>query len=289
MMYVRGNRRDYDQWEALGNPGWNYTNVLYYFKKSEDFRIREFQNSSYHSTGGPLSVENNRYHAPVIDYLVRAGTEMGYEYVDINGASQTGFTITESTLRDGLRCSAAKAFLRPAWRRKNLQIIIESTVEKILIAKDENNEKRAYGVKFRDGSRVHTVRAKREVILSAGAVISPQVLMLSGIGPREHLEELGIPVIHDAPGVGQNLQDHVGISGLDYLVDRPENYTSSASFSSGLLNVINNNTVREFLVNYTGPMYSYGLLEGTAFIFTRHLFRKRKIKSMTSFRYYLVI
>lgn len=270
MMYVRGNRRDYDHWEQLGNPGWGYRDVLNYFKKSEDFRIREYQNSSYHNTGGYLSVEYYGYHAAVTEYVITAGTEMGYEVVDINGASQTGFTLSQATVRNGLRCSTNKGFLRPVWRRRNLQIIIESTAERILIARDRDNRRRAYGVRVRSGRRLYTVRARREVILSAGAIQSPQLLMLSGIGPREHLEELNIPVIHDAPGVGRNLQDHVSITGLNYLVTRPKNYLGPENFGSNMFSVVNKSTLNELLINGTGPLYSVPLLEGTAFIFSRY-------------------
>lgn len=137
MLYIRGNRRDYDNWESMGNPGWDYESVLPYFKKSEDIRIKKFQNSPYHGRGGQMTVESFRYTTPVVRYLVQAGTEMGYDIVDMNADTQSGFTLSYGTLRDGLRCSTAKAFLRPASKRKNLDISVRSMVEKILIRNGE--------------------------------------------------------------------------------------------------------------------------------------------------------
>ena len=131
MMYIRGNKRDYDGWEEMGNPGWNYESVLPYFKKSEDMRIPEYQDSPYHQTGGYLTVEYFRYRSPVTDYLVNANLDMGYKLGDANQANQTGITFSQGTLRDGLRCSTAKAFLRSASKRKNLHVSTETIVEKI--------------------------------------------------------------------------------------------------------------------------------------------------------------
>lgn len=133
MLYVRGNRKDYDNWERMGNKGWSYENVLPYFKKSEDMRIEEYRDSPYHQTGGHLTVEYFHYRLSIIDHLMKAGAEMGYDIVDVNGARQTGFTYSHGTLRNGLRCSAAKAFLRSISRRRNLHISTKSMVEKILV------------------------------------------------------------------------------------------------------------------------------------------------------------
>ena len=138
MLYIRGNKRDYDGWEEMGNPGWNYESVLPYFKKSEDMRIPEYKDSPYHQTGGYLTVENFRYRSPVADHLVNANIDMGYELKDVNGANQTGIMFTQGTLRDGLRCSTAKAFLRSASKRKNLHVSTETVVEKILTCQGES-------------------------------------------------------------------------------------------------------------------------------------------------------
>jgi choline dehydrogenase-like flavoprotein len=146
MLYIRGNAKDYDRWAALGNDGWSYREVLPYFKKSEDMRIDEYVDSPYHGTGGPLTIEEFAYQSPILRTFLAAGTEMGYEIRDLNGEKQTGFMASHGTLKHGLRCSTAKAFLRPASRRENLHISMYSHVEKILI---NQATKRAEGVVFR--------------------------------------------------------------------------------------------------------------------------------------------
>lgn len=133
MLYVRGNKRDYDSWAALGNTGWDYESVLPYFKQSEDVRVEDLHDSPYHQRGGYLTVEYFKYTPPVVDYIVRSGEELGYKVQDINGENQTGFAYSYGTIRDGLRCSTAKAFIRPASKRKNLHVSMESLVEKILV------------------------------------------------------------------------------------------------------------------------------------------------------------
>lgn len=135
MLYARGNKKDYDTWEKMGNTGWSYNQVLKYFKKSEDMRIERYKNSPYHGIGGYLPIEDFKYHVPVTNFLLKSGLDMGYNIVDFNGATQTGFAHFPGTLRDGLRCSTAKAFLRPASKRKNLHISTSSMVKKILVGK----------------------------------------------------------------------------------------------------------------------------------------------------------
>ena len=139
MLYIRGNKRDYDSWAALGNVGWDYESVLPYFKRSEDARVKELANSPYHKKNGYLTVEYFKYNPPIADYIVHSGEELGYKVHDVNGANQTGFTHSFGTLRDGLRCSTAKAYLRPASKRKNLYVSLESFVEKILVRKGSEN------------------------------------------------------------------------------------------------------------------------------------------------------
>lgn len=175
MMYVRGNRKDYDRWASLGNPGWNYDAVLPYFKKSEDMRITQHANSPYHGTGGHLTVEHFRTVSPLKDMFMEAGHELGMLNPDddVNGRTQFGFSRTHGTLRDGLRCSTAKGFLRPVAHRANLHITLNTFVEKILI---NPRTKRAYGVRITRDHEVFDVFASKEVILSAGAVQSPQIL-----------------------------------------------------------------------------------------------------------------
>jgi glucose dehydrogenase (acceptor) len=146
LLYARGNAKDYDRWAALGNEGWSYREVLPYFKKSEDMRVDEHTDSPYHGTGGPLTVEEFAYKSPISETFLTSLREMGYEKRDLNGEKQTGFMASHGTVRQGLRCSTAKAFLRPASRRNNLHISMHSHVEKILINKDT---KRAEGVVFK--------------------------------------------------------------------------------------------------------------------------------------------
>lgn len=139
MLYTRGNRKDYDSWAALGNVGWDYENILSYFKKSEDIRAEELTDSSYHQKGGYLTVERFKYNPPIVDYIIRSGEELGYKMNDGNAENQTCFMYSYGTLRNGLRCSTAKAFLRPVSKRKNLHVSLESFVEKILIKEGAGN------------------------------------------------------------------------------------------------------------------------------------------------------
>ncbi|XP_055698387.1 glucose dehydrogenase [FAD, quinone] [Phlebotomus papatasi] len=257
MLYVRGNKNDYNYWESLGNPGWNYENVLHYFKKSEDNRNPYLaQTTRYHRTGGYLTVQESPWHSPLVAAFVEAGTELGYPNRDINGADQRGFMIAQGTIRRGSRCSTAKAFLRPIRLRKNFHLSMNSHVTKILI---DPNTKRTYGVEFVKNGKRYQINAKREVILSAGAINTPQVLMLSGIGPREHLAEKGIELLHDLP-VGDNLQDHVGMAGLTFLVDKPVTLIPTRMNAGSL--------VLHYVLNERGPMTSLGGVEGLAFINT---------------------
>ncbi|XP_071448474.1 glucose dehydrogenase [FAD, quinone]-like [Hetaerina americana] len=257
MIYVRGNARDFDEWEAAGNEGWSYRDILPYFLKSEDNRNPYLVNTPYHAKGGYLTVQESPWRTPLSIAFVRAGEELGYENRDINGAKQTGFMLAQGTIRRGTRCSTAKAFLRPARLRRNLHVAMKSHVTKLLI---DPVDKRVTGVQFFRGSRRKIVRVKREVILSAGAVGSPQLLMLSGIGPREHLREVGIPLITDLK-VGQNLQDHIGLGGLTFIVDEPVTFTK-ARFQTAPVAL-------EYAINGRGPMTSLGGVEGLAFVNTK--------------------
>ncbi|XP_075221752.1 glucose dehydrogenase [FAD, quinone]-like [Lycorma delicatula] len=217
MIYTRGNFRDFDEWAAMGNDGWSYEDVLPYFKKSEGVNIPGINGSPYHSTKGPLSVEYTSYRSPLLDAFLRAGKEKGYRLVDYNNpSSHIGFSTIQATVKRGKRVSAATAFVRPVRRRKNFHVSQRSHATKILINPDT---KRAYGVEFVKKGRKRIILARKEVIVSAGAFNSPQLLMLSGIGHRNHLESLGIPVLQDLP-VGDNLQEHLSMAGLTFLVNQ---------------------------------------------------------------------
>lgn len=259
MIYVRGNRHDYDLWESLGNKGWSYNDVLQYFLKSEDNRNPYLTGTPYHSQGGYLTVQESPWRTPMAVAFVQAGEELGYPNRDINGESQTGFMIAQGTIRRGSRCSTAKAFLRPVRLRRNLHISMYSHVTKILIKKGE--KPRALGVQFLKDGRKQTVRANREVILSSGAINSPQLLMLSGIGPAEHLAELGIPLVRDLR-VGYNLQDHVGLGGLTFIIDDPITFKKSRYQTLSV--------ALDYILNEQGPMTSLGGVEGLAFVNTKY-------------------
>ncbi|XP_043498855.1 glucose dehydrogenase [FAD, quinone]-like [Polistes fuscatus] len=256
MIYVRGNRLDYDNWAKMGNIGWSYEGVLPYFLKSEDNRNPYLKKSPYHKTKGYLTVQEFPWRSKIGVAFIEAGQELGYENRDINGENQTGFMFTQSTMRRGSRCSSAKAFLRPVKNRSNLHIALNAQVLKVLF----NNEKRATGIEFlRDGLK-HIVRIKKEIILSAGAINSPQLLMLSGIGPREHLEEFGIPVISDLR-VGDNLQDHVGLGGLSFTVNESLSFKESEIISLPIL--------LNYLQNESGP-WTFSGTEAVAFINSKY-------------------
>ncbi len=192
MLYVRGNKRDYDAWEELGNPGWGYRHILPYFKKSEDNRNPYLAQSPYHSSGGYLTVQEAPWRTPLATAFVEGGEQLGYPNQDINGESQSGFMIAQGTIRRGSRCSTSRAFLRPVRLRPNLHIAIHAHVTKVNV---DPVSRKAWGVTVYLNGRPRIILATKEVILSTGAVSSPQLLMLSGIGPKDHLKEMGIPVI----------------------------------------------------------------------------------------------
>lgn len=208
MMYVRGNDRDYDNWEKLGNPGWGWKDVLHYFKKSEGLQIQdivEVDGGNFHSTSGPLKVSSFHNTVPFHKVLFDASRELGYKIIaDINSDEFVGMTSSPGTLDGNRRSTTAKSFLIPAKNRPNFHIIKNAHVSKVLI----NDRKEATGVEFVLNNRNFVANARKEVILSAGSVNTPQILMLSGIGPNEHLAQHHIPTIVDLP-VGKHLQDHV--------------------------------------------------------------------------------
>lgn len=204
MIYVRGQREDYDGWAAEGNAGWSHADLLPYFKRAEH---NERGADAYHGTGGPLNVMDLRAPNRYGPNFVQAGQQAGFPLNrDFNGATQEGVGPYQVTHRNGERCSAAKAYLTPNLTRPNLQVITHAHTTRLLF-----EGKRAVGVEYRQGNELKQVRAQREVLLCAGALQSPQILMLSGVGPGAHLRQLGITVLHDLPGVGTNLHDHVDV------------------------------------------------------------------------------
>lgn len=258
MLYLRGNKKDYDIWESLGNPGWGSQDALYYFKKSEDNQNPYLANTPYHSTGGYLTVSEAPYHTPLVAAFVEGGKQLGYQNRDINGQYQTGFMMAQGTVRRGSRCSTGKAFLRPIRLRRNLQVAMKSHVTRVLI---DPTTKIAYGVEFLRDNKLHRIRATKEVILSAGAVNSPQLLMLSGVGPKAELEKHKIPVIQDLK-VGHNLQDHIGLGGLTFLINKEESITLDRVYAIGPL--------MQYAVFGGGPLTIMGGVEGLAFVNTKY-------------------
>jgi choline dehydrogenase len=204
MIYIRGNRADYDEWAAMGFDGWGYEDVLPYFRRAED---NERGASRYHGAGGPLSVSDSRSMHPVVDAWIEAAGQVGIPYnEDLCGAEQDGAGRFQLTQRDGRRCSCAVAYLHPAIARGNVDLLTDTRAYRILFDGD-----RAVGVQVMRHGALQEIRAEREVILSAGTYHSPQLLMLSGVGPSEALAPLGIETRHELP-VGQNLQDHLMLS-----------------------------------------------------------------------------
>ncbi|MBV8062002.1 MAG: choline dehydrogenase [Nevskia sp.] len=209
MCYIRGHAWDYDHWASLGNEGWSYREVLPYFRKGENFEAidRVPGAREFHGSGGPLNVAEHRHLNPLMPAFIEAAQQAGYgRNADFNGAQQEGVGYYHVMQKDGERCSNARAYLRPALGRPNLKVITDAHAARVLF-----EQRRAVGVRYLKDGRYAEVRARREVILSAGAIGSPQLLLLSGVGPRAQLEPHGIAQVHELPGVGGNLQDHLDI------------------------------------------------------------------------------
>lgn len=203
MMFVRGHRWDYDHWEALGASGWDYRSVLPYFRRMEDC---ERGADAWRGTGGPISVSEGRARYPITDAWIAAAQEFGLERRDLNGEEAEGVDYVEVSQRNGTRCSAAVGYLHGLKGPDRPDLLLRAQVLRILV-----EDGRAVGIAYLQDGLEKTLRAKRGVVLSAGAMNTPRLLMLSGIGPAEHLADLGLAVVRDLPGVGRNLQDHVGM------------------------------------------------------------------------------
>ncbi|GAB6022801.1 hypothetical protein CHUAL_006899 [Chamberlinius hualienensis] len=218
LVYLRGNKNDFDNWANMGNIGWSYDEVRPYFLKSEDMTIKKLANDAiYHSTSGPLTVSYSSVETKTktLEAFLKAANENGYSLRDVNGEYQTGFMRQQFTMRNGTRCGTAKAFLDPARLRQNLKILCNSTVLKIIFG--QNNE--ANGVLFKQNGTEYVVNASKEVLLSAGVFGSTKLLLLSGIGPEEQLKRFNISTVVNRPGVGENLQDHVGCIAMVWKVN----------------------------------------------------------------------
>jgi choline dehydrogenase len=208
MVYVRGHACDYDEWEEHGAAGWGYRNCLPYFRKAENWKGGGADDETYHGADGPLATNNgNAMRNPLYTAFVEAGKQAGYLKTDnYNGHNQEGFGPMHMTVKDGVRWSTANAYLKPARGRSNLSVETRCRARRIVL-----EGKRAVGVEYEQNGRTVRVKARREVILSAGSIGSPQLLQVSGIGPAAVLKAAGVDVVHDLPGVGANLQDHLEI------------------------------------------------------------------------------
>ncbi len=255
MLYVRGSPLDYDRWEDLGAKGWAYKDVLPYFIKSEHNTNNDYAKSPYHGKDGPLHVSDIN-NSDVGQTFIRSGVELGYKEGDVNGANMVGYFMhTQANVKRGERWSTADAYLRPAAARDNLDIVVNVHVTKVTF-----KHTRATGVEFILQNRQRRVRARKEVILSAGAVGSPHILMLSGVGPKKHLSELGIDMVADLP-VGDNLQDHLMLL-LLYTTEK------AATLTDGILESWS--SLLQYLILGSGPLTSPMCLDSTAFMRAEH-------------------
>jgi choline dehydrogenase len=255
LLYLRGQPADYDHWRQLGCTGWAFDDVLPYFKRAED---QERGPSDLHGVGGPLAVSDLRDRNPLAESFIDAAAELGLpRNDDFNGAEQEGAGMYQTTSRNGWRCSAATAYLKPARNRANLIVVTDAHSTGLLL-----EGRRAAGVKLeRHGAKL-TIRAEREVILCGGAIASPHLLMLSGIGPAEHLRAVGVEVVHDLPAVGRNLQDHFQAR-LSYRVNQRAsmNIRTRSWWGRALMGM-------EFALKRTGPLT---VSAGTAGLFAEVL------------------
>ena len=250
MCYCRGHRKDYDDWAASGAHGWGFDEVLPYFRSSED---QENGPSGFHGTGGPLSVQNLRHTNPLSAVFIEAAGQAGQPLTDdFNGPRQRGFGYYQVTQRDGRRCSSAVAYLHPAMKRPNLTVRTRSQATRILL-----DGQRATGVEFRHGRKA-LVAHGGQIILAGGAINSPQLLMLSGIGPADLLRSHGIEPRHDLRGVGQNLQDHLDVCTLVHC-RQPVTYDQISELASGI----------RYLFTRRGPASS-NIAESGGFVVSRH-------------------
>lgn len=257
MVYTRGNKEDYDMWEQ----GWSYKDVLTYFKKSEHYNGYD-GDLDYHGFEGPLNVEKANFVTQLAHSIIEGGKELGYKEVDYNGHYQAGFSLTQNTIENGCRCSTARAFLHPVRYRDNLYVLTGKTVRSLKLEGDK-----VLGVNVVDTNEYRTgaeeiIRVKREVILSAGVIESPKILMLSGIGPKEHLNRIPINVIKDLP-VGSNLQDHVIVLYPVILDDIP--LTSGLTFTKPFVESVS--STLQYYVMGRGPLSSSGA-EVQAFMYS---------------------
>ncbi len=250
MVYIRRASGDYDLWSELGNHGWAYDDVLPFFRQSEN---QERGPSFYHGVGGPLNVADLRFVSPLSTAFVEGCNRIGFAGTDdFNGQSQIGAGLFQVTQKDGRRCSTAIAYLHPVRHRPNLTVEVNAQATRILFEGTT-----AVGIEYSTGTELRIAKASSEVILASGAIGSPHLLMLSGVGPAEHLDEFAIPCRADLPGVGRNLQDHP-IAPLSYRCSEPVSLFGAATPEN----------VELFVREGRGPLSS-NVVEAGAFIKTK--------------------
>ncbi|XP_045483382.1 glucose dehydrogenase [FAD, quinone]-like [Harmonia axyridis] len=259
MIYIRGNPGDYDEWAALGNHGWSYQEVLPYFKKSENNHDEEAHDKHFHGTGGYLNVERFPYQDENVKIGFEAYKELGLEVIDQNSDRQIGVMLLQHTVKHGVRQSTNTAFIRPIRKKRtNLKIETRAHVIRILI---DPKTKVAYGAEYLKNNQMVRVFAKKEVILSAGALNSPKILMLSGVGPAKHLEEMGIETLKDL-SVGENLQDHPTPDGVIFALTNKTATTATDEEREADL--------YRFKEHHDGPFSATGTVQLNAFIQTKY-------------------
>jgi len=252
MMYVRGHPEIYNRWAQAGNPGWSYDELNRYFERVENPVDQLILSNKHRSLkeGGPISIQYFPHKPEFADVLLTSASELGYRTSQLKEYNQTGFMIAPMTIENGMRLTTSKAYLRPVSYRKNLQVLTNAQVTKILI---NPREQKAYGVELVDkNGQKRVVKCGKEVILTAGAIGSPHILMNSGVGPEKDLAELGIKIYKDLP-VGQNLQNHVSVAVPMSIRDVP-------------YEIMTMDAVNEYLDSKTGPLASTGVTQVTAFL-----------------------
>lgn len=252
MVYVRGRKNDHDRWSRMGNEGWDYDSLLPYYKKSENLQEPSLMKSNLHGKDGYLTTTRTLFNYPIRDLYIEAIKELGYNYYDDQPINDLGFYDSLLTVENGTRCSSSKAFLTKI-KRKNLHLATDAFVKRIIIDK---STMRANGIVVSINGKDLTVNAKKEIILSAGSINSPQLLMLSDVGPKKHLNDLGVEVIKDLP-VGENLKDHIYLPALFFHV------------SEHLTQIIDvNKDYYDYFMNRKGPLTSIGFANFMGFINT---------------------
>ncbi|XP_038217473.1 glucose dehydrogenase [FAD, quinone]-like [Zerene cesonia] len=264
MIYTRGAPQDYNNWEAMGNKGWNWDEVLPYFKKVEKFNIPAFDNPKYHGHEGFVNIEHAPFRTTKAKAWVKGAQELGFRYSDYNGANPGGVSFLQLSMKNGTRHSSSRAYLHPINKRNNLHLSKGSMVTKLIF---DSNKKRVIGIELEKRGKRFKIIARKEVIVSAGAINSPQLLMLSGIGPRDHLEALKIPVVKDLP-VGYNLMDHIAAGGVQFMVNQ-QNFSLSTEYILNHLEL-----VFRWMKTHNGPLSIPGGCEALIFMDLKDKYNK---------------